>query len=288
MANKAAAPDYHATADDVLGFLPMEAEIVAGLDVAMLRQSQLWHQYEPMILQALGPDLAKFRTTCGFDPVPTLERVTVAVKDRGHDKYTGVVVVRGVDTTRLLDCLTQQGAKGGTKVVNDRGIIVVSDASEPDMMVAATAVGPTTLVVQFDALTSHDTMDKVLASGAPLRKSPPFMALFNRRESTAQLWMMLNGNSRLMKQINPLGAYPRSIDGTLTVTDRMAFAGRIRMNDPNEAGTVQAEIDKVKGIATPFVDRFDARTNADTIHVDLVVTDQQVIKLANMMGNFGP
>jgi hypothetical protein len=62
--NKAAAPDYAATADDVLGFLPVDAEFVVGLDLVTLRRSQLWLKFEPQIMSASGVDMAKFKIRC--------------------------------------------------------------------------------------------------------------------------------------------------------------------------------------------------------------------------------
>src|SRR5688572_14144269 len=81
--NKAQAPDFRATAEDELGFLPATADMVAGIDMMSLRRSQLWQKFEPMFVSALGDDLTKFRNACGFDPLKTTERITIALMERG-------------------------------------------------------------------------------------------------------------------------------------------------------------------------------------------------------------
>jgi hypothetical protein len=283
-ANQAAAPDYRATADDELGFLPVDSEIVAGIDMNSLRRSQLWQKFEPMFVSALGDDLAKFKTACGFDPLKTTERITIALKERGANEYRGVVVIRGVDTTRVRECLTSEVQKNGGKAVNDRGVVIVTQPSQPGTTLAVGVVGTSTMVVEMDAVTSFDSLNAVLAAGAPLRKSTAFMALQARREPGAAVWFMANGNSKAFDQMRGMGFSPKALDGTLAVTDRFSGVLRMTMGNPSEASRMQVEFDKIKGMITPMVDKFETRATGDVLTIQAVITEAQ---LRNMLGMLG-
>jgi len=283
-ANQAPAPDYRATADDVLGFLPAQTDFVVGVDVVALRGSALWQKFEPQLLQALGAGLEKFRNTCGFDPLRTIERVTMAVTPLEGDRVKGVFVVRGVDTTKTLDCMTAEAKKEGTQVTNDRGVLIMTKKDKDPTMVGATVVGPSTLVVQLDDSVTYDSVTAVLAAGTPLRTSPTFMRLYERREPGSSLWMMANGNSKAFEQMAGMGMRPKSLDGSLTVTDRFALALRMTMGTPDEATRLAAELDKVKGPFGSMVERFDSRATANDVALDVVITEAQVRALLGMLG----
>ncbi len=283
-ANTVAAPDYRVTADDELGFLPADAEIVAGIDMSSMRRSALWQKFEPLFVNALGEDLQKFRDACGFDPLKTVERVTVALKERGPEKYTGVIVIRGVDTGHVRECLTTEVKKNGGTATNDRGIVLVSQPSMPDTTMAVGVVGTNTMIIHMDAVTTYDTLSAILASGVPLRKSTAFMTLYGRREPGASLWMMANGNSKAFDQMKQMGFSPKSLDGTLTLTDRFAGVLRMTMGDPSESARMQAEFDKIKPMLAPMVEKFETKANGNVLAVEAVITEQQLRNMLSMLG----
>src|SRR5689334_5305972 len=97
--NKAAAPDYRATADDELGFLPVGADLVVGVNMNAMRQSALWHTFEPQIA-ALGQQFEQMAGTCGPNPINTVERFSMAFTMMPDKTMHGVVVIRGVDTSK--------------------------------------------------------------------------------------------------------------------------------------------------------------------------------------------
>jgi hypothetical protein len=283
-ANQAAAPDYRATAEDELGFLPIDAEIVGGVDMMSLRRSQLWQKFEPMFVSALGPDLANFRNACGFDPLKTIERITIALKERAGSQYTGVIVVRGVDTSRVRECLATEVQKNGGKAVTDRGVVLVTQPSSPGTTMAVGVVGASTMVVQVDAVTTVESLNGVLAGGAPLRKSGAFMSLQARREPGASMWFMANGNSKAFDQMKQMGMAPKSLDGTLTVTDKFAGVLRMTMGNASEASRMQAELDKIKAPISAMVEKFETRANGDLVAVEAVITEQQLRSMLQMLG----
>lgn len=286
-ANQAPAPDFTATANDVLGFLPAETDLVLGVDMAALRHSAMWQQFQPQV-QAIGQEFAKLGGQCGPNPIDTLERFAMAVKVQNDGAVQGVIVARGVDTTRVLDCIVAQSNKNGGTAKLDRGVAVVTYPDRPNVQMAAATVGPSTLVVQLDATANADTIAAVLASGTPLRKSTSFMTLFQRREPGAAVWGMANGNAPMFEQLAQMNMRPRSLDGTLSVTDRFTFAVRMTMATPEDAAHIVSELDQIKGPASSMVERFETRADGPTAVVTVAITVPQLRTLLGMLGVAAP
>lgn len=286
-ANQVPAPDFTATADDVLGFLPAETDLVIGIDMAALRHSAVWQQFLPQI-QAIGQEFEKLGGQCGKNPIDALERLTMAIKVQNDGALAGIVVARGIDTSHALDCIITQSNKSGRTAKLDRGVAVVTYPDRPNEQLAATTVGPSTLVFQLDAVANADTMATVLASGTPLRKSSSFMTLYQRREPGAAVWGMANGNAPMFEQLAQMNMRPRSIDGTLSVTDRFALALRMTMASADDAAHVVAQLDQAKGPMGSMVERFEARADGPTAVIDLVVTVPQLRTMLGMIGIAAP
>ena len=52
-----------------LSLLPVDSEMVIGLNIAQLQQSALWKQFSPKIMDKIAGNLADFKADCGFDPL---------------------------------------------------------------------------------------------------------------------------------------------------------------------------------------------------------------------------
>lgn len=288
-ANKVPAPDYSKTADDVLGFLPADADMVFGVDMVQLRQSPLWAKYEPHLVAFAKEGFEKMGGWCGQDPavaVKKLERVTAGFKIVGN-RVKGVAVMRGFDPAPLLDCTVTDTQKHGGTATRDRGIVVATYPQNPGTQIAFGGAGPTTLVVQFDEAVSHDGLTAVLAGGTPLRGSQTFLTLYNRREPGAAAWGMANGNAKMFDELAQMGMRPKSIDGTLIVTDAFTIAVRMTMATPDDAKRLTAELDKVKGGASAFLQRFDYTVNGPMIQINVVMTEAQAQNILGMLGGMG-
>jgi hypothetical protein len=286
-ANQAPSADYRATADDELGFLPVGSDLVLGVNMTAARQSALWHTFEAQIA-ALGKEFEKISGQCGPNPINTVERFQMALTMNPDKTMHGVVVIRGVDTTKALDCVVTQSKKAGGNASVDRGVAVVSYPNKPVAMAVA-VVGPSTVVMQLDKTVSYDTMQKVLASGAPLRTSPTFLTLYQRREPNASVWGMANGSAAMFNELAQQGVRPRSIDGTVVLTDKIALAVRLVMETPDAAAKVNSEIAKVKPMAGAYVETLDANANESTVAIRVVMNETQLRQIMGMLGGaFGP
>jgi len=272
------------TADDVLGFLPANSDLVFGIDGVALRGSALWKQFEPQIEGAFGAKLPAMREKCGFDPMTSIERVTVGgTMSEDNEQLDGVIVVRGVSGQQTLDCIAA-ATEGEGAVKMEAGKLVL-DKGGSDKMVAA-IVGESTLVVHVGKSATVASLDAVLGGGAPLRTSPVFMAMFDRREANASVWGMINGNSPLLKEAAQVGAKPKAVDGTLVVNDRFVGAIRIAFDNDGDAAKVHGQLSQVVPMAKSFLDKLDLRVDGATVRGDVVATDEQMKKLLGQMGFF--
>lgn len=280
-----AEPRREPASNDELAFLPIDAELVVGLDFTQMRASEVFQQLESQLLGAFDTELRKLRD-CGLDPVRSIQRVTLAGKLDAQERFTGVLVVRGVDGARTLSCLAKAGASEGT-VTHVDGVVTVTRADRDN--VAAGLAGATTLVVRIAADASRETLGVVLASGAPLRASRVFMALYARREPGASVWGMINGQAAFMGSARQLGVDPRSVDGTLTLTDRLTAVVRLTFASDADADRLVQTLAPMLGGARAMFERFDARADGSVARFDLVATEAQVRALVGTMGGvFAP
>ncbi len=287
-ANKAPAPDYQRTAADELAFLPSDADFVIGFDLTALRKSQLWRAFQPQFDALMRQFQEQFGGGgCSNDLMAEIDRVTMAVKVYDRTKFTGVYSMRVADAARALECHSAETKRKGGTVTLDRGVVLTTTPKAPAIVTASQAVGPSALVGQFDAAASHDTLAALLAAGVPLRTSPAFMKLYERREPGAVMWGMANGNASVFEQLATSGLRPKSIDGTIVATDRLVITVRMTMAGPAEAAQVASEVDKVKPMAGAYVERLDVNVDGATTQIQVALTEAQIRSLVGMLGGLG-
>jgi hypothetical protein len=282
-ANKVASPARDVS-DDVLAFLPRDSELVFGLDAVELHRAALYTSFEDELMQGVSSKLAHARQ-CGLD-LKTLERVTAGGKlTVGGEQFEGVIVVRGVDPALVLSCMAKDGAAKGT-ITTEGGVVTVQTKEHQD--VAVTAAGARTLLMQFGSRVNKASISALLELGSPLRTSPAFMTLFERREPHAAIWFMINGSAPFMAEIRKNGINPRSVDGTLRVTNQLAGAVRVSFASPTDADALVQMMKQVQGYVQAMVERFDVRADGSVVHVEALATEAQLRAIAGLLGKFGP
>lgn len=277
--NKAPAPSYAAALDDVLGFLPIDSEIVIGVDGNQVRHTAVWSQLAPKLEQAMGDDLQQVRTACGFDPFATVERVSIGLRAVEQDRMAGVIVARGVGAG-TMGCVRTRFGKGGA-VIDDKDVLVM-DHHGDRIKTAWTVVG-TSLVVQVGQDVNHDTMQAVLASGSPLRGSNAFMTIYNRLGKGASAWGVVNGHSKLFDELSSTGMRPVAMEGTMTLSDRVVIAGTATFESADVATKVDGLVKMTLAQIQRYVERVESRPEGAAVHVDLSMSGAQ---LQQLLGNF--
>jgi hypothetical protein len=221
------------------------------------------------------------RDQCGFDPLRSVERLAIGGRLSSNEQFDGVIVIRGVSGAKTLECIAK-ATEGEGVVSNERGILSV-DRGGTDRMVA-TIVASSTLVVQTGGSASAATLDAIVRSGSPLRRSKGFMTLFDRREPNASAWGMISGNSPLLAQMAQAGAKPRSVDGTVVLDARMNAVVRVGFANQAEADQVRQELAPVLPMASGRVEKLEMMVNGSTLRGEVIATEPQ---LRDLMGMFG-
>lgn len=267
--------------NDPLGFLPVESEVVAVVELRSLRASQLWKRFEPAVLARIKPALDEFKTLCGFDPLVTVRRISVGFRDFGAGKPTGVVVVKGIERDPAMRCMQRMhdGAPTGSAI--ERGVVTIP----ADPPIAFTFVDGATLVALIGPGASPAGLGAVIARGTPLRGSPQFGELFGKLQLGDPLWFVLDGKSKLFDNASMLSVFrPRAILGSVNVSNGLAVAARVRLDTADEATNVTAMVQGQLGMAATIFEEIAVSAEAEDMVIQIRMTEEQIQAVLTMVG----
>ncbi len=264
-----------AAAKDLLGFLPADSEIVAGFDANQLRQSTIWKKFAPVLMDKMTAQMKGMQTTCGFDPVQTIQTMSFGFKNI-TDSPQGVMVVHGFDQTKVMDCV----AKLKLDMLKvDNGIITISTGSSTN--VAVEFVDPTTMVAFVGAGAAREGLQAAVQAGTPLRSSAAFTAMFGNVNTGEAVWGLVNGNS---KMFDSAGFHPRAAFGSMKTSDGLAIHAHIKMPSPDAAQSTSAMIDSQVGPARGFVQTLEVAATGDDVAISVIATEAQIEAAMAMAG----
>ena len=278
-------PSHARTALDPLGFLQVDAEMVASLDVAQFRQSTLWARVEPRLLEKAASTIDEFRSACGFDPLPLIQTVAIGMRGLETPQLAAVLVVRGVPRAQMMPCVHKAVARDpGTGTIDRDGVVSVRGAPNEPPVVFAYADGRTVVM-----LTGHGAspaaLRAVLDRGAPLRGSPAFMDMFGRVDTRRTGWFFLNGNSQLFSSARfPSGFRPRAIFGSADATSGLSAKVVMRMPQASDAQSIVGMVQGQLAAMRSLVAKLDVVAEEADVVIDLALTDDQLAMIAGLLG----
>jgi hypothetical protein len=280
-----------AGAKGALGMLPKDADVVMGVDFASLRSSALYKEYSPMLISAMGDKLAKFKDTCGFDPIEQIGTLTAGVKgDKADQDVT--MVVTGFSKDKVVDCLKKAAEKEGkgneVKIDGDYVEIAAPKGTvgalftDAGILIHKTASGFATK----DALVAQS---KQAADASPAG-SKTFMDVFGKVDTKSGFWFVANGNAPQM-QSSPVKM--KVAWGSIKVSDGLSADIAATMNSEADAKQIvdmaKAQLDQVKGAG--MLQDASAEASGADIHIKASMTKEQLEMIASMaksaMGAFG-
>ncbi len=266
------------TADDVLGFLPADSDIVLALDLRTFRASAIGRDMAPQLRQLLEHAMEGApwgSCTAGWSE--SVERVTLGLKV-GQGDPSGVIVIRGIDAVGALPCFERALRVDERTVANERGIVTALGAHGN---LALAAAGPATLVMITRGDASRETMAALLAGGAPLRSTEAFTGIYEHVHRGASMWVIGNGAA---KWIASQGIRASELDGNIVVTDKVVIAGKMTTDSPATATSLSESAQKTLQFVTQFFERIEVRAVAGTVVLDGAMTQQQ---LQGLLVEFG-
>lgn len=275
---------------DDLSLLPVDSEVVVGINFGQLQQSGLWKQFvAPKLATADLSGIQKFKALCGFDPLESLKSVALGMKGVGGDSPSGAVVVHGFDKSKSMACFDKEGVadveKDGSKVTIDGDVVMITDKS--GKQIGFTFVNDTTaLAVIGPEAATKDGIKKVAAGGSALKTSAAFVEMYKKINSGDSLWFVANGNAPMMQKAQIPGAKLKAAYGSLNVTDGLTVNFRMRLGSPDEAtqlvSMAKGQVDNPQ--AKQFFDKIDVSADGADMKVDLAMSADKLKQLAAMVG----
>lgn len=278
----------NAASGEDLSLLPLDSELVLGLNFSQVQQSALWKQFvEPKLMSAEAQrKLAEFKDSCGFDPMASLKSVSVGLKGVG-DKPDGVIVMHGLDKAKVWACLEKDKVKAemtkdGGSFSRDGEVGLFKDKSGNQFAVAF--VNDSTAVAVLGEQVTAASAKAAAAGGSTLKSSPQFVEMYGKVKSSDSLWFLINGKSKISDKMAAMGVKPKAIFGSVNVTDGLSLDLRLRLDTPDAAAQFADMGKKQVQQAAKMFDQIDVTSEASDVKIVVVLSSQ---KLQDMIKQFG-
>lgn len=285
-----AAAGAAATSED-LSLLPLDSELVLGINFAQVQSSALWKQFvEPKLMTGdATKKLAEFKAKCGFDPMASVKTVSVGMKHLDGGKPDGVIVIHGLDKAKSLDCMEKnkdEFAKDGGSYAKDGDVVLFT--GKDGEQAAMTFTNDSTAVVALGSQGNTAGIKQVAAGGSTLKSSPPFLEMYSKVKTGDSLWMLMNGNSKVFDKMGAIGVKPKAMFGSINVTDGLSLDLRLRLESP-DAATQLTNMSKAQlGQAKQMFDQVDVVADGSDVKYTVVLSSVKLQELiAKVGGMFG-
>jgi hypothetical protein len=273
-------------ADD-LALLPVDSELVMGLNFAQLQQSALWKQFSPKLMEKAAAGLAEFKVACGFDPLEAVKSVSMGLKGLGAATPDGIVVVHGPEKAKVMACVDKakvEAAKKGTDITVDGDVFLVKDKS--GQPTAFTFVNDTTLIGAIGAMGTKDGVMAAAKGQSALKSSATFVEMYSKINTGDSMWMLMNGNSPAFSKMGSMGVKPKAVFGSINVTDGLTVDMRIRLGTPDEAKQLvtmlQGQINNPQ--VKQMFDKLDVTADGSDAKFGVAMSNQKLQQLMQMVG----
>jgi hypothetical protein len=277
-----------------LALLPAQSEVVAGVNFKQLSNSALWKEY---VAPKMASDsnfqdgLGKFKLLCNFDPMDSIQTISVGVRGIG-DVPEGAVVVHGLDKAKSMTCFDNDGKadaeKDGTKVtIQDNVVLLQKDGKN----FGFTFVNDTTVLFVFgpDA-GSVDGVKKVAGGNSGLQTSQKFVELYNKVNTNDSLWLLMRGDSKMLADAmakSGTGMKFKAVYGSINITDSVTADMRVRMDTPDQASAIAQLGNSQKAQLMMVLDKLDITADGPDVHGAVSISATKLKTLAQFAAMAG-
>ena len=282
-----------------LELLPADSDVVLGVNFAQLRQSAIWQRFvEPKINGV--DEIYQFGALCGFDPVKSLSSISVGLKGMGEsDQVSGVIVLHGFEKTKAMSCFDKQGVaeveKDGSTVTIDGDIVLLTDAKGGGAAAFTFIDNTTALIVIGPAAATRQGVERIAAGNSGLQTSSAFADALQAINTDDSVWLILAGNSPLMKLINAetepySGMKLGTIYVSMNMTDTLALDIGVRMDSPQAVAKavsiIQKQMTDTIGAvaASAYFDQLDVLADGSDLIISVAIAGDQLMQLISFSG----
>jgi len=279
-----------AASGDDLSLLPVDSELVLGINVGQIQDSALWKQFAAPALdkartQGKLDKLKEFQDKCGFDPTTSIKSVSVGLSNPGDDKPSGVVVIHGIDKAKAFACadkMKDDAAAKGTEVTKDGEVYLLKEKDKSETTGIMFVNDTTAVMVVGEKGATAAGVKAVVAGGSALKTSPAFVEMYSKVKTTDSVWFVING--KLLEKAAAIGTKPKAMYGSLNVSDGLALDMRMKLDSPDVAAQMAAKFKEQSAQAAAMVDKIDITNEADVVKMNLVLSNQKLQALVTQFG----
>jgi hypothetical protein len=265
--------------------LPVDSEMVGGLDFQALQASQLWKQFVGPLMAKndVQKQMAEFQAECGVDPMKLVTKVSFGIKGIGNPQPDGVIVAHGVPKAKLVACydkiVKKKGQSGDVK--RDGDVLIVKQNGGN---VAFSFVDDSTALIVVGTQATKDGSKAIAKGTSALKTSAAFVEIYKKTNTADTLWLVMNGSSKAFDQMAALGIKPKAVFGSLNVTKDLNLDLKIRMKTPAEATNFAKMANQQLGMAAAMVDKIAITADGADVKVVVLLTDAKLKQLAQQFG----
>lgn len=240
-----------------LGLIPVDSELVLGVNWGQLQASPLWKQFvEPEMKKdnEFIKNMEMFKERCGFDPMTTVSKMSLGMKGLGGDMPDGIMIIHGLDKAKAMACADKwqaEAAKEKVTITKDGDVILAKD--DRGEGAGMTFLSDNRMVVVIGKNVDTAAVKKAAAGGSTLSTSPAFVEMHGKINKDQSAWFLANGNSKIFEDAQQLGLRPKAVFGSVNVTDGLSADIRARLDSADQATQTVANFQgQVKAMAGMF------------------------------------
>jgi hypothetical protein len=279
------------------GVLPASPMVVGGLNVATIRDSQLFKQLYPQLI-ASSPDAKEgvetINAACGLDVKSVVQGIVFAVDESNQ----GIVLfsLKGIDQAKVLSCMNAAGKKENHTFTagkaDAKGIVEYTSSASKDKMYVAYL--PKGVVAMATEPKDKSLLEKWLGGRGDDGKSAAGVAL-GKVNTGAALWAVYGKAQQLEPQMNMKAGYGHAdiAAGEIRVDGRMVLANAKEATDAAAKANTEFEKAKAGGQIPPafagVAKSIKIQSAGDEVQIRASMPEKEALSLIGMaMGGGGP
>jgi hypothetical protein len=278
---------------DDLSLLPVDSEVVVGINFAQVQSSSLWKTFVAPKLASgdMSSKLKEFKDLCNMDPMTSIKSVSVGAKSNsGKDEV--VAVLHGLDKGKMAACLDnakikEMIAKDGGEYSKDGDVhMFKGKKGAPAGLLFLN--DDTAIMVSGENVTAASV--KAASSGdSALKTSKGFVDMYSKVKTSDSLWFFVNSKSSMLAKV-PGDQKPSALFGSFNVADGLSVDVRARFDAPDAAKklaeTAKGQLPQLQAFVK--LDKSDVDVDGNDLKVSIAMSAQNLAEnlksLAPMMG----
>lgn len=232
---------------DDLAYLPIDSELVFGLDWRQLQTTELYKQVlEPHrrdIMHSMKLDAAP---ACGVEVFGGITSATGGLVDLKSSNTRGVFVVHGLSKEKLVPCI--EANRGGLEIVEKGGTYLIAKGAQKTSL---TFLDGDVALIGMEEYAAADLVERMAKDGgkASLKGSPAFGDMVAQVKRGDTVWFLMHDTGTTF----PMGI--SAVYGSLQAGDGLTGTVHMRTPGPTEATTLATSLTSQAQSLLMFVDK---------------------------------